>query len=157
MAINRLSWQHCAQQQSSELVLDSSSDGDAEWHEADYTFLASEIPFLQIVTGPEADQWKNAIYDEMKSLVTNDTWNLVEKSKDGNIVKCRTVLTNKYRADSSLEKRKARIITKGFLQRPGIDFRDTFAPVARLGSVRLLIALSAQFGMYISQLDVTSA
>ena len=56
-----------------------------------------------------------------------------------------------------MERRKARIVAKGFSQRPGIDFQDTFALVARLGSMRLLVALSAELGMTISQLDITSA
>lgn len=102
-------------------------------------------------------EWKDAIYEETKSLLFNDTWELVEKPKEGNIVGCRTVLRNKYKANGDLEKRKARIVAKGFSQRPGIDFQDTFAPVARLSSLRTLVALSAQFGMTISQLDITSA
>jgi hypothetical protein len=48
-------------------------------------------------------------------------------------------------------------LAKGFTQRPGIDFHDTFAPVARLSSLRLLVALAARYNLKISQLDVTSA
>jgi len=56
-----------------------------------------------------------------------------------------------------LVRRKARVVAKGYSQRPGIDFHDTFAPVARLESLRILIAISAERGMTISQLDITSA
>lgn len=73
------------------------------------------------------------------------------------MIGCRIVLRNKYRADGYLEKRKAKILAKGFSQRPGIDFHDTFAPVARLGLLRMLIALSIQMEMQVSQLDITSA
>lgn len=55
------------------------------------------------------------------------------------------------------EKKRARVVAKEFSQRPGIDFQDTFAPVARLGSLRMLIALSAQMGLSISQLDISLA
>jgi hypothetical protein len=72
-------------------------------------------------------------------------------------VGCRTVLRNKYAADGTLDRRKARIVAKGFTQRSGIDFHDTFAPVARLSSLRLLVALAAKYNLKISQLDVTSA
>lgn len=59
--------------------------------------------------------------------------------------------------NGKLERRKTRVVAKSYLQRPGIDFQETFAPVTRLGSLRLLITLSAQFGMSISQLDIIAA
>lgn len=145
------------QEASAPIAIESSSDDEVEWHESGYALLASEISVSQVITGPDATEWKNAIYDEMKSLVANDTWELVEKPENGNVVGCRTVLRNKYKADGELEKRKARVVARGFSQRPGIDFQDIFAPVARLGSLRMLVALSAQLGMSISQLDITSA
>jgi len=78
-------------------------------------------------------------------------------SKDSNIVRCRTILRNKYGANEELIQRKARVVVKGYSQRPGIDFHDTFAPVARLESLRILIAISAEREMAISQFDITSA
>lgn len=145
------------QQGSAPIVVESSSDDDIEWNEAEYALLANDISFSQAVTGPDATEWKDAIYDEIKSLVENDTWELVERPKNVNVVGCRIVLKNKHKADGRLEKRKARIVAKGFSQRPGIDFSDTFAPVARLASLRMLIALSAQQEMSLSQLDIASA
>jgi len=138
-------------------AIEISSDEDTGSHESMFAFLASEIPLSQAISGPDAVEWKDAIYDEVKSLVTNDTWELVERPGNANIVGCRIVLRNKYDADGRLDKRKARIVARGFSQRPGIDFHDTFAPVARLSSLRLLIALSAERKMSISQLDIASA
>ncbi|XP_077277091.1 uncharacterized protein LOC143905509 isoform X1 [Temnothorax americanus] len=139
------------------IVVESSSDDDIEWQDSMYALFAGEISISEATTGPDAAEWKDAIYDEIKSLVANDTWELVERPKDGNVVGCRTILRNKYGADGKLEKRKARVVAKGFSQRPGLDFQDTFAPVARLGSLRLLVALSVELGMSISQLDITAA
>lgn len=96
------------------------------------------------------------LLDEVKELLMNDMWDLVERLKDGKVVKCRTVLT-KYGADGELEKRKAQIVARGFSQHHRIDFQDTFAIVAQLDSLRLLVTLSAQLEMSISQLNVTSA
>lgn len=138
-------------------TIEISSDDDTEPNESLYAFLASEISLSQAIDGPEATEWKNAICDEMKSLIANDTWELVEKPSDANVVGCRIVLRNKYLADGSLEKKKARVVARGFSQRPGIDFHDTFAPVARLSSLRMLVAISARMNMSISQLDITSA
>lgn len=66
---------------SAPIVIDSSSDEDMEFHNSMYAFLASEISFLQAISGPDATKWKEAIYDEMKSLVANDTWELVDRLK----------------------------------------------------------------------------
>lgn len=93
----------------------------------------------------------------MKGLISNDTWELVGKPKNANVVGCRVVLRNKYLADGSFDKKKARVVTRGFSQRPGIDFHDTFTSVARLSSLRMLVAVSAMMNMSISQLDIASA
>lgn len=65
-------------------------------------------------------------------------------------------LQNKLNADGSINKHKARLVVKGYAQEPGIDFFDTFAPVARLDTIKLLIAISAQSGWDVFQLDVKS-
>ena len=67
------------------------------------------------------------------------------------------VLRNKYKPDGSLDKRKARIVARGFAQQPGIHFNQTFPPVARSSSIRLLVALAAKHGKTIKQVDVTTA
>lgn len=67
------------------------------------------------------------------------------------------VLTNKCQPDGHIERRKARIIARGFSQKPGMDFNETFAPVARLSSVRFLVAIAVHYKMHIHQCDVTTA
>ena len=73
------------------------------------------------------------------------------------IIGSRFVLRNKFKPDGTLERRKARLVARGFTQRPGIHFNETFAPVDRLSSIRLLVALAARNGMLIQQLDITTA
>ena len=63
----------------------------------------------------------------------------------------------KYNSDGSVQRNKARLAAKGYAQQPGIEFHETFAPVARLDTVRILIALAAQKGWLLYQLDVKSA
>lgn len=77
------------------------------------------------------------MYAEIKSLINNDTWTIVDRPHNGKVIGCRTVLRNKYNADGELEQRKARVVAKRFSQRPGVDFYDTFAPVAKLSSLRI--------------------
>ncbi|KMQ90721.1 retrovirus-related pol polyprotein from transposon tnt 1-94 [Lasius niger] len=90
------------------------------------------------------------------SLVKND-WEIIEKPEGQKSVGCRVVLTNKYAADGSIEKRKARIVAKGFTQRFNVDYHRTFAPVARLESIRLLIALACELNLTIWEFDVVTA
>ena len=100
---------------------------------------------------------KNSIREEFSALIRNETWELVERPKDRGVIGCRTVLRNKYNADGVLDRRKAQVVAKGYSRRPGIDFKETFAPVARLNSIRLVTALAAEKGMIMHQLDVTTA
>jgi len=84
-----------------------------------------KILFIQAVTGSDGDEWRNALYDEIKSLVRNDTWMLVDKRNGNKVIGCRTVLRNKYKADGELERRKARIVAKGFAQHPLISMTSS--------------------------------
>lgn len=101
------------------------------------------------------NEWYDAIYNEIKSLIENETWTLVDRPYDKNVIGCRTVLRNKYLANGKLERRKARAVVKGFSQRMGVDFHDTF--VARLSSLRTLMAAAVEQNKKIAQLDVTAA
>jgi len=107
----------------------------------------AEILWNQALQGPNAVEWKEAILTEIECLVKNDTWNIVDRPKSRDVIGCRTILRNKCRPDGTIDKRKARVVAQGFSQRPGLDYRDTFVPVARLSSVRLLIALAVQLDL----------
>ena len=117
----------------------------------------SEVPVKQAVSSPDAEEWYNAMAIEMKSIIKNEMWDFVDRPSDRQVVGSRMILGNKYGADGTLERRKARIVARGFSQRPGIDFRETFAPVARLSSVRVAAAIAAEHDLIIRQLDVTAA
>ena len=119
--------------------------------------LAAEVPLREALSGPNEQKWRDAIYSEVRSLILNDAFKIVKKPADSKAVKCRTVLTNKYDSNNNVECQKARIVAKGFTQRLGIDYFDTFAPVARLSSLRLLMALAAKQKLKISQLDIETA
>ena len=71
------------------------------------------------------------------SIIKNRTWDIVDRSPNADVVGSRFVPYNKFGANGELEKRKARIVAKGYMQQYGRDFHETFAPVARLDSIRL--------------------
>lgn len=79
-----------------------------------------------------------------RSIILRDTWELVDRPKDRNVVSCRTILTNKMKPNGTLSCRKARLVARGFTQQQGLDFTQNFAPVARLDSMRLMMALAAR-------------
>ncbi|RVW66682.1 Retrovirus-related Pol polyprotein from transposon RE1 [Vitis vinifera] len=82
-------------------------------------------------------RWKAAMNEEMKSLQKNETWELVECPPGKKPIGCRWIYTVKYKADGSIERFKARLVAKGYTQTYGIDYTETFAPVAKINTVRL--------------------
>ncbi|KAK4403247.1 Retrovirus-related Pol polyprotein from transposon RE2 [Sesamum angolense] len=98
--------------------------------------------------------WKMAMDDEMSALVSRGTWELVEVPPNADIVACRWVFTLKFRADGTLERYKARLVAMGFTQTYGVDYFETFSPVARLNSIRVLFSLAVNFSWPMYQMDI---
>ena len=86
----------------------------------------------------------------------NDTWEMVNRPQHRNIIGVKWVYRTKLNADDSVNKYKAILVVKGYSQVFGVDFSKTFAPVAHLDTIRMLLALAAQKGWKIYQLDVKS-
>ncbi|RVW80446.1 Retrovirus-related Pol polyprotein from transposon RE1 [Vitis vinifera] len=99
-------------------------------------------------------RWKAAMNEEMKSLQKNETWELVECPPGKKPVGCRWIYTVKYKADGSIERFKARLVAKWYTQTYGIDYTETFAPVAKINIVRLLLSLAANLDWPLQQFDV---
>ena len=106
---------------------------------------------------PDGTLWKEAMESEMESLRMNKTWELVELPHGSRPITCRWVFKSKLNPDSSLFKRKARLVVHGYRQKSGIDYEETFAPVVRHESVRTLLALVAHHDMDMVQFDVKTA
>jgi hypothetical protein len=102
-------------------------------------------------------EWRQAMEDEMSALHHNGTWELVPLPAGKTTVGCRWVFTVKYLPDGTVERYKARLVAKGYTQTYGVDYSETFSPVAKLGSVRILISLAANLGWPLFQLDVKNA
>ncbi|CAJ2655096.1 unnamed protein product [Trifolium pratense] len=115
-----------------------------------------EIP-KNVQVALEVPKWREAVLEEMKALEKNKTWSVMTLPDGKKTVGCKWVFTVKYNSDGSIERYKARLVAKGFTQTYGIDYSETFAPVAKLNTVRILLSLVANLDWPLHQLDVKNA
>ncbi|RVW15617.1 Retrovirus-related Pol polyprotein from transposon RE2 [Vitis vinifera] len=124
---------------------------------------ASDSPFPPPVSSasrvttsshPMITRGKAAIDYEIQALQTNDTWVLVPCPTNHNVVGCRWIFKTKLQLDGSIEHHKARLGAQGFSQIHGLDFGDTFSPVVRPTTVRIILSLAVTSGWRLHQLDV---
>lgn len=111
----------------------------------------------EAVSRDDAVEWRKAMDEEMTSLENNETWSLVKRPANRNIVTTKWVYKSKTKPDGTLERRKARLVARGFSQSQGVDYFETFSPVVRYESVRCVLALAAAEDMEIRQFDVKTA
>uniref|UniRef100_A0A0A9Z310 Retrovirus-related Pol polyprotein from transposon TNT 1-94 n=1 Tax=Lygus hesperus TaxID=30085 RepID=A0A0A9Z310_LYGHE len=111
--------------------------------------------FLETEGNPEI--WEEAIKAEIRAHVKNGTWEITKLPPDRNAVGYRMILKEKLNPDGTLERRKARLVAQGFSQRPGLDYSETYSPVVKMKSLRLLIGIAAEQNLKLNQLDVTTA
>ena len=104
----------------------------------------------------QSPHWRAAMDTELQALEANSTWTILSLPPGKHAVGCRWVYKIKRKADGSLECYKAHLVAKGCTQQPGIDFIDTFSPVIKLTTVKLLLALAAVHGWFMTQLDVNN-
>ncbi|XP_042756658.2 retrovirus-related Pol polyprotein from transposon TNT 1-94 [Lactuca sativa] len=102
-------------------------------------------------------EWVQAMNDEMASIEKNDTWNLVDLPKGRRAIGLKWVFKVKRDPQGNILKHKARIVAKGYIQKQGIDYEEVFAPVARIETVRVILALAGSNGWRVHHLDVKSA
>eukprot|EP01018_Ginkgo_biloba_P024582 Gb_26229 [translate_table: standard] len=102
-------------------------------------------------------QWQNAMESEFDALVRNDTWTLMDLALDKDVIGTKWIYKTKYKFDGSIEKHKARLVAKGYAQQEGVDYTKTFAPVAKMDTIRTVLVLATQHGWIIYQMDVKSA
>ena len=122
-----------------------------------YNLQGDPTSLEEALSSPYSGFWKEAINDEMNFVISKNTWKLVDLSPSCKTIGCKWVLRRKLKPDGFIEKFKARLVTKGFKQKEDINFFDTFSPVTKVTSIRLLIAIVAIHNLMIYQMDVKTA
>ncbi|KAK1606485.1 hypothetical protein QYE76_030158 [Lolium multiflorum] len=122
-------------------------------------YLVDDTPtsIAEAYASPDADDWKEAVHNEMDSILSNGTWELSERPHGCKPVGCKWVFKKKLRPDGTIEKYKARLVAKGYTQREGEDYFDTYSPVARLTTIRVLLSMAASYGLIVHQMDVKTS
>ena len=113
--------------------------------------------YKEAMMGPDSVKWLNAMKSEIESMYENQVWNLVDPPEGSKPIECKWIFKKKTDADGNVTVYKARLVAKGFRQIQGIDYEETFSPVAMLKSVRILLAIAAYYDYEIWQMDFKTA
>ena len=100
-------------------------------------YLVDDTPttIAEAYSSLDADLWKEEIQSEMDSIISNGTWEVVDRPYRCKLVGCKWVFKKKLRPDGTIEKYRARLVAKGYTQKEGEDLFDTYSPVARLTTI----------------------
>uniref|UniRef100_A0A2N9HQG6 Integrase catalytic domain-containing protein n=1 Tax=Fagus sylvatica TaxID=28930 RepID=A0A2N9HQG6_FAGSY len=129
-------------------------------HLRDYSCFSAVLSLHEPHTYREActnPLWQQAMTEELQALEKTHTWDLVDLPPGKSAIGCKWVYKIKTKSDGSIERYKARLVAKGYAQEYGIDYEETFAPVARITSVRSLLAIAAVHQWPLFQMDVKNA
>ncbi|KAL4018546.1 hypothetical protein IC575_022144 [Cucumis melo] len=129
-------------------------------HLQDYHCFSTIISLVELTSYQEASTdplWQKAMNDELQALEKTHTWDYVDLPPGKRPIGCKWIYKIKTHSDDTIERYKARLVAKGYSQEYGIDYEETFAPVARMTSVRSLLAVSAAKQWPLFQMDVKNA
>ncbi|KAL0561491.1 hypothetical protein IC582_001919 [Cucumis melo] len=123
------------------------SDGDIE----------DPLTFKKAMEDVDKDEWIKAMNLELESMYFNSVWDLVDQPDGVKPIGCKWIYKRKRGADGKVQTFKARLVAKGYTQVEGVDYEETFSPVAMLKSIRILLSIAAYFDYEIWQMDVKTA
>lgn len=121
--------------------------------------VAFEAPstYQQALNSSEKEEWKKAIKSELQALNSKQTWTLVKRDPSQKVIGSKWVFAIKRDEHGNIQRYKARLVALGYRQTQGVDYSETYSPVANMNSVRTFLALSSQKGYFIQQFDVDTA
>ena len=116
---------------------------------------------LDLPKSPKAaydnEKWRSAMQEEYDSLLLNGVWEIVPKPDNIEPLSGKWVFALKYNAEGEITRYKARYVARGYAQKHGVDFNETYSPTTKLSTVRILLNFAAQYNVKLFQLDVKTA
>lgn len=127
--------------------------------EYEIALAATEVPqtYREAMASPEAWWWKKAVRAEIQSHIRNHTWDIVRRPPGVKVIGCKWVFATKFGEHGKIVRYKARLVALGFLQTFGVDYNETYSPVASLNTVRMFLAVCCRLGYFIKQFDIETA
>ena len=119
-----------------------------------YMFEGEPQTYKEAVNSTESLMWKEAIKSEIDSILHNHTWELVDLPSGCKPLSSKWIFKRKQKVDGSIDKYKARLVIKGYRQTEGLDYFDTYSPVTRINSIRMVLAIAALKDLEVHQMDV---
>ena len=132
-------------------------------HEGEAELLVSDtnqddpLTYKHAMEDSDKEKWQEAMNQEMESMYSNSVWELVDPPEDVRPIGCKWIYKKKRGIDGKVETFKARLVAKGYTQKEGVDYEETFSPVAMLKSIRILLSIAASLDYEIWQMDVKTA
>ncbi|KAM2855117.1 hypothetical protein FF1_025475 [Malus domestica] len=126
-------------------------------HAAFLNQISSNVEPRNFHEAAHSQVWKEAMQEELKALNDNHTWSVVDLPKGKKAVGSRWIYKIKFHSNGSIERHKARLVARGFTQTYGIDYKETFAPVAKMSTVRVLLSVAVNHNWPLFQMDVNNA
>ena len=115
------------------------------------------LTFSQAISCVDSSHWLNAMKDELVSMDRNQVWDIVDLPSGKRPIGCKWIYKTKLNPDGSIKRYKSRLVAKGFTQREGIDYYETYAPVSSKDLLRIVMALVDHFDLELHQMDVKTA
>jgi hypothetical protein len=120
-----------------------------------YSFVSSLEP-NHVDEALRDPDWVNAMHEELNNFIQNEVWELVPRPKNYNVTGTKWVFRNKQNEDGIVVRNKARLVAQGFTQVEGLDLGETFAPIARVETIRILLAYACSHNVKLYKMDVKS-
>jgi hypothetical protein len=130
------------------------TDGTARYNPQWCALFAAPVSHHDALREPA---WRNTMSEEFSACSQTNTWTLVPRPPGTNIVGSKWIYKTKHCLDGSIEKHKAHLVARGFTQQQGIDYDDTFSPVVKSATIRLVLSIVVSRGWALCQVDMSNA
>lgn len=125
--------------------------------DAFFSTCSDPVTYKEAMTGNNADNWKVAMDNEIISLLKNETWKLVNLPRNKNPINNGWIYKTKYKRNGEVDRFKARLVVKCCAQVFGIDYQETFSPLVKYDSIRMILAIAAAKKLVLKQFDIKTA